>query len=289
MDWQRRTSLVKLALMTAERTRISLEVPRMAPVDPIDLAVKYGCEVRFLKLPSLEGIYSPDPRPAIILGSERPAGRKRYTCAHELAHHVFKHGVRLEALQTQSPGPYLTEEEFLADVFAGFLLMPQVAVIRALKDRGWDARALTPEQVYYLACYFGVGYSAVITQLVLNLRLMPQNHADNLSKTNPKRIKMSYGVTAKSELVLVDYQWVHRAVDMEIGDTLVLPSHTMQKNNGKLELVSNASGVDLFQARVSGYTRATNSRQSWGVNIRISPKQYEGLAQYRFIDESEGI
>jgi Zn-dependent peptidase ImmA (M78 family) len=288
MDWHQRRSLAKLALLEAERVRGSLGVPRMAPIDPIDLASKYGCEVRFLKLPSLEGIYSPEPRPVIILGAERPAGRKRYTCAHELAHHVFKHGVRLEALKNQTSGQYRSEKEFLADVFAGFLLMPQIAVKRALKDRVWDANTLTPEQAYYLACYFGVGYSTVITQLTSSLHLMSQEYADKLKKTSPKQIKIHYGVDATSELIFVDYHWNHKTVDLDVGDILVLPQDIVPMSDGKLKIVSQAdNGSCAFKAIFSGYSRAVDIRQSWGVNIRISRRHYEGLAQYRYFDESE--
>lgn len=92
MDWKQRQQLASLAAMEASRLRLFAKIPRTAPIDPIETAIKCGCEVRFLSLASLEGIYSPEPSPTIILGSERPAGRRAFTCAHELGHHIFNHG-----------------------------------------------------------------------------------------------------------------------------------------------------------------------------------------------------
>src|SRR3989442_233526 len=69
---------------------------------PYDLAIKLQIKVCFTEAPSLEGMYSPDPRPAIILGAERPAGRRRFTCAHEIGHHVFQHGCRIDELTEEN-------------------------------------------------------------------------------------------------------------------------------------------------------------------------------------------
>ena len=41
----------------AEQVRIECNISRIAPVDPILLADMRKCEIRFMALPSLEGIY----------------------------------------------------------------------------------------------------------------------------------------------------------------------------------------------------------------------------------------
>jgi hypothetical protein len=44
-------------------------------------------------------------------------------------------------------------------------------------------------------------------------------------------------------------------------------------------------GQPTFKAISRGYVRAFNESKDWAINIRIAPKQYEGLAQYRFLDD----
>ena len=90
MDNYARRDLVLRAAERAERVRMECGIAPTSAVDPILVAQKRNCEVRFLTLPSLEGVYSPFPRPVIILGSQRPVGRRSFTCGHELGHHEFK-------------------------------------------------------------------------------------------------------------------------------------------------------------------------------------------------------
>lgn len=286
MDWRRQQELVKLAALNAERVRLSAGIQPSAPVDPVDIAIKCGCEVRFLSLPSLEGVYSTVPRPTIVMGSERPAGRRAYTCAHELGHHIFKHGTRIEDLNSQKQNSSKPEEEFLADAFAGFLLMSQTSVVRALKDRNWSATTLHPEQAYRLANFFGVGYGTIINHMELSLKILPAEIAKKLKKILPKQIKAQYGSEANSEAVLLDYHWNHRAVDLEIGDILVLPPKASSESGNKMKLITDSSDYLIYKATNSGCTRAFCLEHDWAVNVRISHKNYVGLAQYRFLEES---
>lgn len=283
MHWKEKRHLATTAAKEAERVRSFAKVPRTAPVDPIETAIQCGCEVVFTSLPSLEGMYSPKV-PAIILGSERPAGRRAFTCAHELGHHVFNHGTHIEEINKDTQN---SADEFLADMFAAFLLMSQTAILRTLKDRGWSASALQPEQAYRLANYFGVGYNTIINHMEWSLKMMPAEHADNLRKTQPKQIKSAFNTTASSEAFFVDYFWKHRAVDLEIGDTLVLPSDASIDPENQLKLVTQADNFIICRAMNSGISRSFNIEKEWAANIRISRTNYEGLAQYRFLEESE--
>jgi Zn-dependent peptidase ImmA (M78 family) len=287
MDLEQHRQLVKLAAFEAERTRLFAKTPHTAPIDPIETAIKCGCEVRFLSLSSLEGVYSPEPRPAIVIGSERPAGRRTFTCAHELGHHIFKHGMSIDDLDAQKHSSGKSPEEFLADVFAGFLLMSQTAVLRTLKDRGWQATSLQPEQVYRLANFFGVGYGTVTNHLASSLRLIPREYANELLKVTPKQIKSEFGVSASSGMLIVDYNWQHRAIDMEVGDTLVLPHEANIEAGTQIELIGEKDNSTVYRAIKPGYARSYCHKQKWAANIRISRKNYAGLAQYRFLEESE--
>ncbi|KKL21020.1 hypothetical protein LCGC14_2449670, partial [marine sediment metagenome] len=172
MDFQTRRRLTLKAAAQAEKVRVKCKQKQADPVDPITVAEERGCEVRFMSLPSLEGIYSPEPRSIIVLGSERHAGRRAFTCAHELGHHEFKHGMRVEELHTGGHESSNDVNEFLADMFAATLLMPKAGVLRALKTRNFDLKKIQPIQLFRLASFFGVGYGTLIEHMTWTLSLL---------------------------------------------------------------------------------------------------------------------
>ena len=220
MDFQTRRRLTLKAAAQAEKVRVKCKQKPADPVDPITIAEERGCEVRFMSLPSLEGIYSPEPRSIIVLGSERHAGRRAFTCAHELGHHEFKHGMRVEELHTGGHESSNDVYEFLADMFAGTLLMPKAGVLRALKTRNFDLKKIQPIQVFRLASFFGVGYGTLIEHMTWTLSLLTSQQRKELLKTAPKTIKAVYGCEPKFELVIADEGWKNRAIDVEVGDSL---------------------------------------------------------------------
>ena len=77
-------------------------------------------------------------------------------------------------------------DEFLADMFAAFLLMSQGSVRRAFKDREIQPKGVEPMQVFRLACYFGVGYGTLIDHMALTLKLLGPQQRESLLQTQPK-------------------------------------------------------------------------------------------------------
>ncbi len=287
MDFQTRRNLVLKATAQAEKVRIKCKLGRSATADPIAIAEQRSCEVRFLSLPSLEGIYSPDIKATIILGSERPAGRRAFSCAHELGHHEFKHGMRIEELNSGTQKSSKDKDEFLADMFAGSLLMPKAGVVRALKDRNFEPKKVEPIQVFRMACFLGVGYATLIEHMTWTLNLLTEQQRKVLLKTAPKALKSIFGTAPGFELVLADEEWSNRAIDLEVGDTLVLPQGSTVECDSRLKQEGVTDGQPVFRACKRGYSRAYSERSDWSANIRIAPKNYEGLARYRFLDDPE--
>jgi Zn-dependent peptidase ImmA (M78 family) len=287
MDSIARKQLVLKAAAQAEYVRMRCSINRLATVDPIWVAKQRGCEVRYMSLPSLEGVYSTAPRPVIILGSERPAGRRVYTCMHELGHHEFGHGMRVDELKSGEVHTSKDPDEFLADMFAATLLMSQASIRHSLKARGFDTTRLEPMQVFRLASFFGVGYSTLIDHMTLTLGLLSLHQRVHLKKIVPKELKAQFGCAPQSEVVLTDEFWLDRAVDMEIGDILVLHRGAIVEDNPRISQHGVIDGQPTFRAVSRGYLRAFHKNNDWAVNIRIAPKQYEGLAHYRFLDDPE--
>ena len=96
-----RRAIARQAMAAALRTRLSVGYGLDHAVCVYDLAEKLGVEVRFLDLPSMEGMYSSASGPTIIVSSLRPPGRRAFTCAHELGHHNRSDGVEIDELVEQ--------------------------------------------------------------------------------------------------------------------------------------------------------------------------------------------
>lgn len=283
-----RRSIILRATAQAELVRIKCDIPRTAPIDPIHVSESRGCEVRLLDLPSLEGVYSPTPSPVIVLGSDRPAGRRAFTCAHELGHHEFKHGTRIEKFNPANSDTTRDHNEVLADMFAATLLMPQGGIRRALRDRDIQPLKVQPMQILQLSSYFGVGYATLIEHITWTLKILSPNQREKLLRIQPRQLKAEFGGTPQSEVIFADNLWRDRAVDLEIGDILVLPKTASILDNG-CHLVShgNVNGRATYQAVTRGYLRAFHAISDWAVNIRVAAKHFQGLARYRFLEDPE--
>ena len=148
--------LVLQATTKALETRKILGKNLYEPICIYDAANELNVKVQFMEASSMEGLYSKIPRPTILLSALRPAGRRVYTCAHELGHHVFGHGFRIDELVEQL---YQTSrfdpDEFLVDCYAGLLLMPKSAVANAFNIRGWDVNKINEFQVFNVASWLG--------------------------------------------------------------------------------------------------------------------------------------
>ncbi len=148
-----RRDLVRSAIARALRVRNAANIPLWDAVCPFDLAEQHGVEVRFQALASFDGMRNGDSDGStIVISSLRPPGRKAFTCAHELGHEVFDHGVQFDELVGCREAPRQNEpEEIIADAFAGFLLMPKSAVEHGLAARGWRLASCGPREIYSLA------------------------------------------------------------------------------------------------------------------------------------------
>jgi len=254
------------------------------PICIYDLAEELNIGVWFADIPSLEGMYSNSPRPAIIIGSERPAGRRVYTCGHELGHHVFGHGARVDELRSDnSETPRFEPEEFMAQTFAGFLLMPKLAVCNAFKVRGWNPAQSSPEHIYRISNLFGVTYTALI-QHMASMELMTRQQSDKLANISLKDIRSAFISDPKRQLVMVDTFWTTRAVDLEVGDFILTPAAAISEGSCLTKVEQTDKG-GLYEAVQPGRCRLADSAADWASFVRVSRQSYVGRSIYRHFEE----
>jgi Zn-dependent peptidase ImmA (M78 family) len=276
-------SLASKALNRALRIRVESGAALWEPICVYDLVEKNGVEVRFICAPSFEGLYSKEPGPIILLGSERPSVRKVFTCAHEFGHHVFAHGIRVDKIfpLERSNDPI----EFLADCFGGFLLMPKLAVLHAFSTRGWMPRKATAEQVYTVASQLGVGYSTLIHHMRGSLGLLSYNAACRLLQVNVRKVRENLARSrVDSHLVVVDEHWEGQPVDLCVGDLVLSPEGTSKEGNC-IQRFSEVENNILFQAESPGLGRLVRTKDAWSAFVRVSRPYFEGRSCYRHLEE----
>ncbi len=286
---------MRLAIPAARETlRRAMQVRKAAgiPMDHaicvFDLAQQLDVEVWFKPLASLAGLYSKPPDPLIIIGSDRPAGYQASTCGHELGHHVFGHGTRVDeyvagAGRLRGDDP----DEAIANLFSAHLLMPQAAVNRAFASRHWEYDSIGPEQVFTAACHLGVGYQALVHHLRWTLEAIEDPGFDRLLRIAPGVIRASIlGREIAQDVVVVDSAWLDRPVDLVVGDVAILPSGCSVEGRA-VEILARETSRMIVRACRRGLARADRSRDDWSAFLRVMPRGFDGAAIHRHLEDPD--
>jgi Zn-dependent peptidase ImmA (M78 family) len=285
-----RKQLAMKALDAALDVRRDMHVELWAPVCVYDIAHEMGVEVRFLRNSSMEGIYRKSKNPVIFVSALRPAGRQVYTCAHELGHHVFGHGSILvdEFPEISSAQNRRDPREILADMFAGFLLMPKSAVESAFAVRGWSLRTCTSIQIYTIAGWLGVGYLTLLNHMAYTLHLIPPYQIRELEKISLSTIRARYlKRETKENLIIVDSNWFGRSIDLQVGDLIQLPPDVQQEGDFVRFQENNQHGRLFCATRQGMLGRFSNLKTGWEASVRVTRKDYSGRALYRHMEDSD--
>ena len=272
----------------ALKVRSQLGITLVAPLCVYQVAEALGVEVRFVDIPSMEGMYCRISSPTILLSSHRPAGRQRFTAAHELGHHVFGHGEHIHELLDRRESTYkYTPEEQIADAFAACLLMPKSAVGNAFAIRGISPMFCSHLDVYAVAWLFGVGYETLIQHMRLTLGVISEERARLLLRYSPKSIRKELlGQQIEEDIIPIDFSWNGRAIDAQIGDLVRLP-RGVQVEGSCMETVCNSIDNTTVRAIQPGVGRLVNNAPDWASFVRVSRRDFVGRACYRFLEDQE--
>jgi len=281
-----KAELIKQSLFKALQVRNEQSIDFWTPLCVYDLVEKYDIEVIFSPINSLEGMYSKKDSNVILISSLRPSGRQVFTCAHEFGHFLFNHKFKIDELNSTN-NYYEIKEELLADAFAGFLLMPKIAIQKAFKDRAWNIEKATAKEFYIVSKVFGVGYSSLLNHMRNSLKLITYKHFVELKKITPKKIRENiFGLDISSELFICDEKWNGRPVDIQIGD-IIMTSENISSNGKNLKYLGQQNKFHLFEGIKPGIDRFESSKSHWTSFVRISRREYEGRSMYRHLEEVE--
>lgn len=285
---ERRKHLARQGLTEALRLRQQYHIKLNEALCPYDLAEKLGIKVYFdNSMPSMEAAYINSKPSKIIVTSLRPIGRMAYSCAHEIGHHVFGHGSHIDEVKEQTQKTKKSSEEFLAEVFAGFLLMPKLAVNYGFSQRKWSCHDCTPKQVFIIAGWLGVGYTTLVTHMCHTLKLITTTKAKELCKVLPGRIKKELvGKQFQKNVFWIDRLWVGRPIDVCVGD-LIITGKTLEFEGHIAEPIPLRLAEHAFLALHPGIGRLQTHDGSWSMFVRVSRKEYKGWGRYRHLEDPE--
>jgi Zn-dependent peptidase ImmA (M78 family) len=278
--------LARQALRTALETRRSAGIERNRPVCIFDLAERLGIEVRFRPEKSLEGMYVRSSSGLILVSAYRPPGRQAFTCAHELGHHVFGHGTKVDEYIEASNKDQHEREEIIANLFAAYILMPSAVVSHAFLSRGWGVEFPSDIQVYEVSCYLGVGYETLVNHMCWSLELITPEHRRLLLKSTPKSIQHQLiGCPCEGEVLAVQSSWLGRAIDIQVGSVILLPFRVQIE--GASIVICPRSGEFAYKGARPGISRIESACQGWSAFVRVSRKNYIGRSTFRHLEDPD--
>lgn len=278
--------LVK-AIKKASHVRMKLGLDIFEPINIFDTCIKLGITVRFIDI-NMEGMFIKHENgvsSAILLSNLRPLPRRCFTCAHELGHHAFEHGTKIDALTEEaSSSPYSDRDEFLVDAFAGVLLMPIAGIQAEFIKRNWKPQTATPVQFYTICSIFGTGYTTLVTHCRVN-NLINEAKAKVLLKHTPAKIleSMLGPISVKSYFKIIDNYASLSVIDLEVSNYIFLPQN-IQVEGKHLRKYRKTDIGTVYVAEQPGIIRIADSDNSIAYFIRIQNFGYIGLAENRHLE-----
>lgn len=280
INWR---ALAQQAMHKSVDIRAKQRLGTSNPICIYNLCERLNINVRFVAV-SMEGLYVRDDPPIILLSAFRPLPRRNFTCAHEVGHHVFGHSSYLDELLEDTGKKATKPDEFLVNTFAGFLLMPILAVKKAFAQRKWEISTATPEQIFVVACSFGIGYETLIGHLAYSLKIITPQKAESLAKIKLKQIRNSIlGFSFDGPLIAADKYWSLPTLDAEVQTLLLLPHKTEVSNDVIIAQTDHLQGR-IFLANRPG-TAEILGEDGWQVRVQISKREFEGIIKFRFLEQ----
>lgn len=273
------------AIRKASEVRLKLGLDLVEPLNIYDVCSEMEVPVQFVDI-NMEGNYvKKNGTPRILLSSQRPFPRRIFTCAHELGHHVFNHGLKVDIISEENENPSLkSNDEILVDAFAAALLMPVGGIQAEFTKRNLSFQSATPLDFYKISSAFGVGYQTLITHCKVN-RLIKDLKSFELLKLTPAKIfKTNLGsVEEKSFFKIIDGKSAGKPIDLEVSNYIMLPSDFIVDNQF-LEKKHEIQEGALFLTKKPGISSVHSSKTEISYFIRIQPQNYIGFAEYRHLE-----
>ena len=280
-------ALYKRALLEADKIRTQLGLNMFQSINVFDSCLDLGLAVRFVDI-NMEGMYikqEDGTHPTILLSSQRPLPRRCFTCAHELGHHVFNHGNRLDVLSDFENTPSNDRDELLVNLFAGALLMPVAGIQAEFAKRNWVPNNASPTQFYAISSVFGTGYQTLIVHCRAN-EIINEIKAKALLKFSPSKILKNLfpAGTNNSFFKIIDIFSMLPVIDLEVSNYIILPT-VVEVEGAHLQKFQETEMGMAYLAVSPGIIRVASPDGSLASFIRLQNFHYSGLAENRHLED----
>jgi hypothetical protein len=280
-------NLFTSALLEADNVRMELGLDMYQPINIFDTCIKMKIPVRFVDI-NMEGMYvcqEDGKSPVILISNQRPYPRRCFTCAHELGHHRFGHGTKLDVLSEQNNHSSSNhQDELLVDSFAGALLMPVAGIHAEFAKRSLKPNHASPLQFYIISSIFGTGYQSLITHCRANKIISPAKEKSLLKFSPAKILDHLVGPELpKTHFKVFDCHSIISALDLEVLNYLILPSEFVIEGD-HLKKLKELKNSNVYIANKPGIVRSFAANSNRSFFIRIQKSGYMGLAEFRHLE-----
>jgi Zn-dependent peptidase ImmA (M78 family) len=116
----------------------------------------------------------------MLINSDHPVGKQHFTVCHEFYHLYyqkdFKAAVSCTGLFDKKGNP----EEYHADIFASYLLLPEMGVWEMIPENERNKNKIQISTILAIEHFYGCSHSALLFRL-MNMDLISQKYKDELS------------------------------------------------------------------------------------------------------------
>lgn len=252
MNWAEAHRTAMLAAVHAHR---DYEIDDSTRVDVFNAIEGAGVLLAFEPFPRLAGMYFAPPEfaPAIVINSQHPLSRQRYTAAHELGHHYLSHGTsvdpEMEPLYRWGTGDF-PDVEKVAEAFAAWFLMPDRLVRKELAELG-IVGPQSPEDVYALSLRLGTSYRATARHLQ-NLGLANAVSVTQWVEISPRDIKKGLSGNVppadwRNDVWVLDESDHLGAFNVRSGDRVILSLPEIPSSGRSWQLTHSPEGLEFAE------------------------------------------
>ena len=276
-----RAKIIIESAVAARRTLQAHGVDLTRRINVFELLAAEGLVVAFRPLPRLAGAYLPDagPKPGVMINSNHPVSKQRYTAAHELGHHRLGHGESLDAeTGFGSADNARPADEVAAEAFAGHLLLPRQLLRAAESQLGADVH--TEEGCYRIAVFAGASFLAVATQALV-YKMLDRAEYEHLAAVVPAKVKRRLAgeptvAVGAGDVVHAD---MASATIVKPGDVLSIPRATEEAlelgPHLTLDSEGTAAGQPCWRVRVDGLDPVNPDEPAVASFARTEASTYE--------------
>lgn len=279
-------SIYTNAIRKASEIRLKLGVSIIQPINIYDVCKSLEVDVQFVDI-NMEGLYiNNSGNPKILISNLRPFPRRVFTCGHELGHHLFNHGFKLDIITDEHDlSDSKSHDEILVDAFSASLLMPIAALYTEFSLRKLNYATATPIDYYIISSIFNVGYQTLITHCKIN-GLIKEYKYFELLKFSPRKIfKQEFGDLGEAVFFkIIDGKSILAPIDLEVSNYISIPSDFLVESDYLLKIHETENNI-LYQTIKSGISSIHSNLRDMNYFIRIQPEKYIGFTDYRHLEK----